>query len=59
MGTSKKEKESESEMPESWKKFLDMARTVVNVPKEKIEKLEEQKQKERPRSQQDQERIAE
>jgi hypothetical protein len=39
------EKKPEEEVPESWNKFLDLAHTVLNVPKEEIEQLIEEERR--------------
>ncbi|MEO6046234.1 MAG: hypothetical protein ABIQ57_02045 [Candidatus Kapaibacterium sp.] len=39
------EEEKLDSPPESWKKFIDLVRTVVNVPKEEIDRFVEEKRK--------------
>lgn len=50
-----KDREEGKEPPESWKKFLDLAGKIVNVPKEDADRLEE----ERKQKKEDQDRTEE
>jgi hypothetical protein len=51
MGDPKKRDDKKEEKgPESWKKFVDLARAVVNVPKDEIHRLIESEREHKERA---------